>query len=128
MHGHALHKLVAGLVRRTWLLALVATLACAAFAATAVASLVEASYLAPAPHGAPLPAPVVADKPVAKEEPVKPVAQAEKPKQAAVGAPRIPNPRRWKEDARHCLDRPTNTEVIKCADNGGYLRVTACQR
>jgi hypothetical protein len=37
-------------------------------------------------------------------------------KQAAVGAPRIPNPRRWKEDARHCLERPTNTEVIKCAE------------
>ena len=56
------------------------------------------------------------EKPPAKDEPVKPVAQAEKPKQAAAGVPRIPNPRRWKEDARHCLDRPTNTEVIKCAE------------
>jgi hypothetical protein len=59
------------------------------------------------------------EKPAAKES-AKPVAQAEaeKSKQAAAtaGAPRIPNPRRWKEDARHCLDRPTNTEVIKCAE------------
>lgn len=56
------------------------------------------------------------DKPAAKDEPAKPVAQAEKPKQTASGAPRIPHPRRWKEDARHCLERPTNTEVIKCAE------------
>jgi len=58
------------------------------------------------------------EKPAAPE-PAKPVAQAEKAKQAAAttaGAPRIPNPRRWKEDARHCLERPTNTEVIKCAE------------
>ena len=56
------------------------------------------------------------EKPAPKE-PAKPVAQAEKSKQAAAaGAPRMPNPRRWKEDARHCLDRPTNTEIIKCAE------------
>jgi hypothetical protein len=69
MHGQALHKLVAGLVRRTWLLALVTTIACAAFAASAVAALVEASYLAPAPHGAPLPAPVKREAPAAKVQP-----------------------------------------------------------
>ena len=69
MHGHALHKLVAGFVRRTWLLVLVSTLACAAFAATAVASLVEASYLAPAPTGGSLPAPVKAPPPVVKQRP-----------------------------------------------------------
>jgi hypothetical protein len=48
----------------------------------------------------------------------KPVAQAEKTKQAAAtaGAPRMPAARRWKEDARHCLERPTNTEIIKCAE------------
>lgn len=60
------------------------------------------------------------DKPAAKEpakaEPAKEAAkEAPKQKQAAAG-PRIPNPRRWKEDARHCLDRPTNTEIIKCAE------------
>jgi len=26
-----------------------------------------------------------------------------------------PNPHR-QEDARHCLDKPTNTEIIKCAE------------
>ena len=24
--------------------------------------------------------------------------------------------RRWHEDARHCLELPTNTEIIKCAE------------
>jgi hypothetical protein len=56
------------------------------------------------------------DKPAAKE----PAKEAAKPKQAekqaAAGAPRIPNPRRWKEDARHCLERPTTSEIIKCAE------------
>jgi len=63
------------------------------------------------------PAAPEAGKPAASEA-AKPVAQAEKSRQAAAtaGAPRIPNPRRWKEDARHCLERPTNTEVIKCAE------------
>lgn len=58
---------------------------------------------APAKPEAPKPAP----------EAAKPVADA--PKQAATG-PKIPNPRRWTEDARHCLERPTPTEVIKCAE------------
>ena len=65
------------------------------------------------------------DKPTAKEEPVKAEApkeaakaeaakaSVERPKQAAAG-PR--KQRRWNEDARHCLERPTNTEVIKCAE------------
>lgn len=26
-----------------------------------------------------------------------------------------PNPKRL-EDARHCLDKPTNTEIIKCSE------------
>jgi hypothetical protein len=60
------------------------------------------------------------DKPAAKEPAKEPAKEAAKPKQgekqAASGAPRIPNPRRWNEDARHCLERPTNTEVIKCAE------------
>jgi hypothetical protein len=53
-----------------------------------------------------------APKPAAEAE-SKPMADA--PKQAASG-PKIPNPRRWTEDARHCLERPTPTEVIKCAE------------
>ena len=24
--------------------------------------------------------------------------------------------RRWHEDARHCLELPSNTEIIKCAE------------
>jgi hypothetical protein len=54
------------------------------------------------------------DKPAVKEPPkeaAKP--QAEPPKQASA----IPRkPRRWSEDARHCLELPTNTEIIKCAE------------
>lgn len=53
----------------------------------------------------------------APKEPAKPAAakEATKPepaKQAA--APR--KPRRWNEDARHCLERGSNTEIIKCAE------------
>lgn len=61
---------------------------------------------APAKPEAPKPEPM-------KEAAPKPMAEA--PKQAATG-PRIPNPRRWTEDARHCLELPTSTEVIKCAE------------
>ncbi len=58
MQTHALHTLIGGLVRRTRLVALVASIVCAGFAASAVAALVEASYLAPRSHGAaPPPAP-----------------------------------------------------------------------
>lgn len=55
------------------------------------------------------------DKPAAKEPAKAAAKEAPKQKQAAAG-PRIPHPRRWKEDARHCLDRPTNTEIIRCAE------------
>ena len=54
----------------------------------------------------------------AKPEPMKeaaPKPMADASKQTATG-PKIPNPRRWNEDARHCLERPTPTEVIKCAE------------
>jgi hypothetical protein len=54
------------------------------------------------------------DKPEAKEPVAKQKPAAEK--QAAAGAPRIPKQRRWHEDARHCLELPTNTEIIKCAE------------
>jgi hypothetical protein len=54
------------------------------------------------------------DKPAA-QEPMKDAAKpaAEPKKQAAAG---VRKPRRWTEDARHCLDLPTNTEIIKCAE------------
>jgi hypothetical protein len=59
-----------------------------------------------------MPAWAQADKPVAKE-PAKPVAE-QPPKQAAA-SPRKAG-RRWNEDARHCLERASNTEIIKCAE------------
>ena len=51
------------------------------------------------------------------KEPAKPEAtkEAAKPapsKQAAVSR----KPRRWNEDARHCLERGSTTEIIKCAE------------
>jgi hypothetical protein len=48
-------------------------------------------------------------KPGAKEEP-KPVASK------TPAAPRKSNPARRTEDARHCLEKASNTEVIKCAE------------
>lgn len=60
----------------------------------------------------------------------KPPAQAEKPAAAAQEAPKAEapkaeapkakaphkaNPRR-QEDARHCLEKASNTEIIKCAE------------
>lgn len=60
-----------------------------------------------------MPAWAQADKPVAKE-PAKPV--AEQPTKQAAASPRKAGPRRWNEDARHCLERPSNTEIIKCAE------------
>lgn len=55
-----------------------------------------------------------AAKPEAAKEAAKPAAEAP-PKQAAAG-PRKAGPRRWSEDARHCLERASNTEIIKCAE------------
>jgi hypothetical protein len=55
------------------------------------------------------------------KEPAKPAAQepakVEAPKPEATKKPvaRKVNPRR-QEDARHCLEKSTNTEVIKCAE------------
>ncbi|HVJ22567.1 MAG TPA: hypothetical protein VM756_01375 [Burkholderiales bacterium] len=46
----------------------------------------------------------------AKAEPAK--AEAAKEKKAAART----GPRRWNEDARHCLERGSNTEIIKCAE------------
>jgi hypothetical protein len=40
---------------------------------------------------------------------------ADAPKQSVAG-PRKTGPRRWNEDARHCLERGSNTEIIKCAE------------
>jgi hypothetical protein len=47
----ALHRIISGLARRTWLVGLVTIAVCAGFAARAVAALAEADYLSP-PAGA----------------------------------------------------------------------------
>jgi hypothetical protein len=62
------------------------------------------------------------DKPAPKPEAAKPEAVKPEPAKEAVK----PSPtksaasrkagRRWNEDARHCLEKASNTEVIKCAE------------
>lgn len=44
-----------------------------------------------------------------------PEQKAPEKKEPARMASRKPNPKRH-EDARHCLEKPTNTEIIKCAE------------
>jgi hypothetical protein len=53
-----------------------------------------------------------APKEPAKPEPMKEAAKPEPVKRAATPG----KPRRWNEDARHCLDKTSNTEIIKCAE------------
>jgi hypothetical protein len=57
-------------------------------------------------------------KPEPMKEPAKEPAKAEAapPKQATATGPKIPKQRRWSEDARHCLERGSNIEIIKCAE------------
>jgi len=56
------------------------------------------------------------EKPPVKEEATKsePMKEAAKPAPTKSAAKK--GPRRWNEDARHCLERTSNTEVIKCAE------------
>jgi len=58
----------------------------------------------------PAAAPEATPKPEAAKEAAKPA-----PTKSAA-SPRKAGPRRWNEDARHCLERASNTEVIKCAE------------
>lgn len=51
-------------------------------------------------------------KPAPKEPEKAPVAEKKEP---ARMASKRPNPKR-QEDARHCLEKPTNTEIIKCSE------------
>jgi hypothetical protein len=61
------------------------------------------------------PAEKPADAPAAAQQPEqpKPEAKDETPKKKERAA--RTHSRRM-EDARHCLDKPTNTEIIKCAE------------
>jgi hypothetical protein len=56
------------------------------------------------------------EKPAAKEEATKPEPVKEAAKPAPTKSAAKKGPRRWNEDARHCLERTSNTEVIKCAE------------
>jgi hypothetical protein len=56
------------------------------------------------------------EKPPAKEEATKPEPMKEAAKPAPTKSASKKGPRRWNEDARHCLERTSNTEVIKCAE------------
>jgi hypothetical protein len=57
------------------------------------------------------------DKPAAAPGVAKPeaVKEAAKPMPTKSAASRKAG-RRWNEDARHCLEKTSNTEVIKCAE------------
>ena len=56
------------------------------------------------------------DKPAAREEAAKPEPMKEAAKPAPTRSAAKKGPRRWNEDARHCLEKASNTEVIKCAE------------
>lgn len=45
----------------------------------------------------------------------KPAPKDPEKKEPARMASKKPNPKR-QEDARHCLEKPTNTEIIKCSE------------
>lgn len=57
-------------------------------------------------------------KPAAQEAPKAeaPKAQAPKAEAGKDRAPRKVHPARRQEDARHCLEKGSNTEIIKCAE------------
>jgi hypothetical protein len=88
--------------------ALFAALAALAFALPAVAQTAK-------PEAKPMEAKPAEVKPEAKPAEAKP-AEA-KPEAKAEHKPmaRRANPKR-SEDARHCLDKTSNTEIIKCAE------------
>jgi hypothetical protein len=58
------------------------------------------------------------DKPApAPEKPAaEPAKEAAKPVASKGAAPRKGTPSKRSEDARHCLEKASNTEVIKCAE------------
>ena len=79
-----------------------------------VIALFAASALAQAPaKDAAKPEPV---KEAAKPMPAKEAAKPEAVKEAAAKPAAPKKPRRWNEDARHCLDQGNNTDIIKCAE------------
>jgi hypothetical protein len=60
---------------------------------------------------------IAQEKPAAAPEAAKePAKEATKPAPTKSAASSKKGPRRWNEDARHCLEKTSNTEVIKCAE------------
>jgi len=57
-----------------------------------------------------------AQAPAPKKEPAKPVAEAPKEKAEPQKGATVAKKSRRQEDARHCLDRGSNIEIIKCAE------------
>jgi hypothetical protein len=53
------------------------------------------------------------EKPAPKPEAAKPAPKAEARKKST---PKAASTAKRQQDARHCLQRPTNTEIIKCAE------------
>jgi hypothetical protein len=58
------------------------------------------------------------DKPAPAPEKLaaEPAKEAAKPVASKSAAPRKGTPSKRTEDARHCLEKASNTEVIKCAE------------
>lgn len=52
----------------------------------------------------------------AKPAPDAPKAEAPKAEAPKAKAPRKVHPAKRQEDARHCLEKESNTEIIKCAE------------
>jgi hypothetical protein len=86
----------------------IALLAATAMMSCSFALAQEQKPAAAAAAEAPKPAAQESTKPMAEK--AKPVARAARASSAGT------NRARREEDARHCLGRPSNTEIIKCAE------------
>jgi len=63
-----------------------------------------------------LAAPAWPQAPELKPAPTPVPNEAAKPAAKPAAKTAVKRHRRWHEDARHCLELPTNTEIIKCAE------------
>ncbi len=63
-----------------------------------------------------LAAPAWPQAPELKPAPTPVSNEAAKPAAKSAAKTAVKKHRRWHEDARHCLELPTNTEIIKCAE------------
>jgi hypothetical protein len=73
--------------------------------AAAIAMMISGTALGQVPADRPAAAPASGAKEEAKPAPQKEIAIVQGPGQASV-----------KEDARHCLEQSTNTDIIRCAE------------